>query len=406
MANNLYTTKTASLKATRADVNNLSTKKIKVNGKDVVTSIRVEDEREYVTAHDLWCAEVELENNEIIFTDGGIYHNSMTPWRTNITEVIDRRCYDSLGFYCNLKTDSIVSGDYMFNGSNCHLTRWNSDLPKLERGWHMFYGCTELISFKGNMPSLVGDGNQVEGSCVDSMFSYSNLSSFEGDMPNLVNGTNMFCYSNLALFVGDMPNLENGSGMFCGCNVSSFVGDLSKLENGTDMFNDCNFYSLWDEDMPKLTNGTRMFKNCDLITFKNRLDSLEQGEEMFAYCNLSSFSSKINGLVWAKNMFYGNGRMTFAGDLYTLNEGWGMFEETWLDIESLTHIAETISKMKRNITIGLQYDIDLVEAKKLLTEITNKGWTVYTYLEHHNGITNQIAKFNPEDGYISGEDNL
>jgi hypothetical protein len=61
---------------------------------------------------------------------------------------------------------------------------------------------------------------------------------------------------------------------------------------------------------------------------------------------------------------------------------------------------------QRFITIGLQYDIDLVEAKKLLTEITNKGWTVYTYLEHHNGITNQIAKFNPEDGYISGEDDL
>jgi hypothetical protein len=83
-----------------------------------------------------------------------------------------------------------------------------------------------------------------------------------------------------------------------------------------------------------------------------------------------------------------------------------MFEETWLDIESLTHIAETIRKTQGNITIGLRYDIDLVEAKKLLTEITNKGWTVYTYLEHHNGITNQIAKFNPEDGYISGEDDL
>jgi hypothetical protein len=69
MSNNLYTTKTATLKATRADVNNLSTKKIKVNGKDVVTGVKVEDTRERITERDLWSNAIEVQGNEIIINN-------------------------------------------------------------------------------------------------------------------------------------------------------------------------------------------------------------------------------------------------------------------------------------------------------------------------------------------------
>lgn len=407
MANNLYTTKTASLKATKIDARVINGKIIKVNDKDVVTGVTIPDTREMITENDLWSSKVEIIDGEIVFTTTELVNpNGFLPWKPSIKLVEGNKAHDNLGFYCNIETDQLVSGDYMFSGSNCQLTEWKSDLPKLERGYQMFYGNTALTTFQGDMPSLVGDGTQVEGSCVDSMFSYSGIKKFKGNMNSLTKGSNMFSYSTLGEFEGDMKSLTDGTEMFYNCsNLSGYSGDLSSLENGTDMFNGCMF-GWFEVDMPKLKTGTRMFKNCNLNGFKYRMDELRQGEEMFAYCNLSSFSSKIDGLVWAKNMFYGNGRMTFVGDLYTLNEGYGMFEETWLDIESLTHIAETIMKIQRNITIGLQYDIDLVEAKKLLTEITNKGWTVYTYLEHHNGKTNQIAIFNPEDGYISGEDDV
>jgi hypothetical protein len=50
MANNLYTTKTAALKATKADINKLDAKKLKVNGKDVATSVKhPDDTREVIT---------------------------------------------------------------------------------------------------------------------------------------------------------------------------------------------------------------------------------------------------------------------------------------------------------------------------------------------------------------------
>ena len=71
MATNNYTTKTASLKTTKADVNILSTKKIKVNGKDVATSVKhPNDTREVITENDLWGSWAEITTDgEIIFHD-------------------------------------------------------------------------------------------------------------------------------------------------------------------------------------------------------------------------------------------------------------------------------------------------------------------------------------------------
>jgi hypothetical protein len=127
---------------------------------------------------------------------------------------------------------------------------------------------------------------------------------------------------------------------------------------------------------------------------------------MFAYTTLSSFVGNLDSLTDGTNMFYDCGTMKFVSDLSSLNSGAGMFYKTYLDIESLKHIAETIKTQGSNksITIGLTYDIDLEEARELLTEITEKGWDVYV-----NVLVNSHPEpelFDPEVGYIMGQDEL
>ena len=92
MATKNYTTKTAALRATIADVNKLETKKLKVNGKDVATSVKhPNDTREVITENDLWGSWAEITNDgEIIFHEDEVTNprtGQMRTWNENITKV-------------------------------------------------------------------------------------------------------------------------------------------------------------------------------------------------------------------------------------------------------------------------------------------------------------------------------
>ena len=88
MANN-YTTRTAALKATKADVSKLNVKTIKVNGKDVATSVKHSaDTRETITENDLWGSWAEIKDGEIIFHDDEVVNpNVYSEWNKNLTKV-------------------------------------------------------------------------------------------------------------------------------------------------------------------------------------------------------------------------------------------------------------------------------------------------------------------------------
>jgi hypothetical protein len=106
MANNLYTTKTASLKATKIDARVINGKMIKVNGKDVVTGISIPETREIITENDLWTSKVEVIDGEIVLNDSGLVNpNGLEPWKPSIKLVEGNKAYDNLGFYCNIETD-------------------------------------------------------------------------------------------------------------------------------------------------------------------------------------------------------------------------------------------------------------------------------------------------------------
>lgn len=178
MANNLYTTKTASLKATKADVGKLNTNKfdsseIRLRGQNIEELLKLSP-KELV-----FRCELPEDKPWSLWTDDGnlLYFN---------------------------KSEEIVNGRALF--SYRPITSFDSDLSSLTNGDMMFYRC-------------------------------KNLTTFSSDLPNLTNGTYMFRESSLASITSDLSSLENGSYMFCWCRkLTSFNSDLSNLTNGTSMF--------------------------------------------------------------------------------------------------------------------------------------------------------------------------
>lgn len=142
--------------------------------------------------------------------------------------------------------------------------------------------------------------------------------------------------------------------------------------------------------MGSLEDGERMFEGCnDLDRFVGDLSKLKNGRYMFENCGISYFE--------------------FVSDLSSLDWGYHMFYNTWLTEESLIHITETIKKRsssdRRDLHLGVYYDVDLELVRKLLTEIHEKGWDVYVNLQATNS-DNQVEPelFDPTTGYIAGQD--
>ena len=402
---NLYTTKTAALKATKADVSKLNVKNIKVNGKDVATSVKhPNDTREVITENDLWGSWAEIKDGEIIFHDDEIVNPPNKVWNINIAKVENNKAYtgeidfygalSNLAFCANVQTEKIKGGYNMF--SNCaNLTTFASDLSSLIEGCDMFHNCSNLTTFTSDMSSLI-DGPHMFSSC-------SKLTNFTSDLSSLTNGYNMFhnC-SKLTNFTSDLSSLTDSYGMFYKCtNLTSFDSDLSSLTNGDSMFYYCH----------KLTTFT-----SDSSGSPVNLSSLTNGDSMFYYCaNLASFTSDLSSLTNGREMFYRCDNLTtFASDLSSLTNGYHMFYECKLDTDSLIHIAETIKDV-RDLTNGssstaeiyktIHIDIDNTtpteEETELLTEIHNKGWQVYV-----NGTSNSNI-FNPTNTTsLDGEESV
>lgn len=147
-----YTTKTASLKATRADVQKLDAKSIdakniKLNGTNIEdliqnSSVNIEDGREVKTQYDIW-EHAAVENEDGSVTVKNLYIPDASGWNDeNVQEndcvsVIDNKVYivrathasfsndfskDNLPteeyFYCNCDTSKIIDGTSLFSTSD------------------------------------------------------------------------------------------------------------------------------------------------------------------------------------------------------------------------------------------------------------------------------------------------
>ena len=165
MANNLYTTKTAALKATKADINNLNVKKLFLGGENILNIIKratptikhANDTRETVTENDLWGQYIETtsDGTVIVHDDWVTNPNSSNSvgWNTSITKVEDNKAYVGDTLYANIQLEKIKDGSSMFSKCSA-LTSFSSDLPNLTNGNCMFYGCSKLNSFSSDLSSL------------------------------------------------------------------------------------------------------------------------------------------------------------------------------------------------------------------------------------------------------------
>jgi hypothetical protein len=319
MSNNFYTTKTAALKATTADIRNLNAQQIKLNGKPIPAKV-LDDRGEFVTDQDLWGTTVTTDENNVVHVSHKFLSNpnidSYTSWNSSVKSVKDNKAYTSIDAsgdpLCNIQTEMIKDSSFMFFRTS--LESFSSDLSNLVNG-EMMFANTPLKSFSGDLSSL----NNGHG-----MFRTTSLTSFNGDLSSLTNGGFMFDDTPLTSFSSDLSSLISGHSMFNGTNLTSFSSDLSSLSCGELMFN--NVYSL--------------------TSFNSNLNSLVDGYFMFNKPKLTSFISDLSSLVNGSFMFNYKHFKTFIGDLSSLVNGSRMFDMTSLSPQSVMCIVESIRNIK------------------------------------------------------------
>lgn len=443
MATKNYTTKTASLRATKIDTN-----KIELKGKNILDYISenkttILDERgTNVTENDLWGTTITTDENGVVTVSCKNVTNpnvsSGSCWNKDINLVRDNKAYkgdidsfygtvSNLAFFANIQTEKIVDGSMMFYGSNlaefdsdlssltnsdgmfggCNkLTYFNvASLSNLTNGYRMFYKCTALCEFRSDLSNLINGSEMFVGCELSNSFaselpsltngyymlSEAALSSFSHALPALINGQGMFCRSSLSYFTSDLPSLTGGSEMFSYCTkLRTFTSNLSSLTNGSGMFANCSNLKTFTSDLSSLTNGDGMFNTCaNLTSFTSDLNKLENGYGMFANCTkLTSFNSDLSNLTNGEFMFYNcTALTTFQGNLGSLLSGHTMFHGPKLDIESIEYIADGIR--------------DLAAEELVISSDGGKTWTVDTSTEEKSNIWNKVSS-----GYGRAEINI
>ena len=322
---NLYTTKTANLKATKGDFTEINLK-----GKNILEYINessgglttVLDERgDFVTDRDLWGTEVTTDENGTVHVSHKFLKNpnayNNAAWDSTVTKVEDNIAYQGENFYCNIQTDMIKDGTYMFRDLT-NLTSFESDLSSLQNGTSMFYKTTNLNTFNTNLDSLTNGSH---------MFYETNLTGFGSSLYNLKKGKSMFCRSKLQSIESDFSSLIDGTYMFYITPLHTIIAEsgFPKLENGTYMFSQTDLQQ-FNFNLLNLKDGSSMFRSSDLLTFNSNLCNLKNGSQMFYYTNLSKFTNNLNLLQSAEQMFLHTPLESFNSGLESLETGTYMFD--------------------------------------------------------------------------------
>ena len=375
-----YTTKTASLRATKIDTRNLDVKKLSIDGKNVLDYINesetiIKDSRgDNITENDLWATKVSkdengkvvVEHSEIKLPDG-----DLTSLYGNITKIEDNKAYIGDDFYCNIQTDMIKNGENFFTSFQ-NLKSFKSDLTTLSNATGAF-SIGALESFESNISSLTNTSN---------MFKYaSKLSSFKGKLLSIINGEYMFAFCSSLKEIIDGPNngylssLVNGDHMFfeSGLEYNEDVnpfGRLNSLENAAHMFSCAksltNFHT---EYSPVLTYIESMFNECENIeTVVMDAGNVVNGRNAFAFChklkNISLYS--LSKLVDGKSMFEEcNNLERFDYRLHSLKNGNRMFlfceKLSIFDVDCLKSLINGELMMAYTPTKDFKYDLPFLE---------------------------------------------
>ena len=280
----IYTTNTASLKATIADIRKLNTKvidvnKLNVNGQDIKELIEdnkivILDERGTL-AND----ELDIWNSSVITDeDGNVIVGARVKPKEHTFNDITSAQYNTLGAAFKVINNEVFTWD------ESHTMFWQTD-GLTDATNSVFSKRMGISVFESDLSSLT-NGNAMFNNCND-------LTSFKSDLSSLTKGSRMFgnC-TNLTNFNIVLSSLTDGSSMFINCRaLTKFNSDLSSLTNGSNMFYHCISLTEFSGDLSSLKNGSGMFDQTQLSSFTSKLSSLEDGSNMFGYnCNLDAIS--------------------------------------------------------------------------------------------------------------------
>lgn len=383
-----YTTTTASLKATTANIRDLDAKSIKLNGEQIPSKV-LDDRGDFVTDQDLWGTTVTTDENGVVHVSHKFLSNpnGSSAWNRSVYSVKDNKAYTSTDAsgdpLCNIQTEMINDGTKMFHGSS--IRSFSSDLSNLTNGKDMFSFSTSFTSFSGDLSNLINGDSMFSSTKLTSfrgdlssltngnhMFSSTKLTSFNGDLSNLNNGRVMFQRTSLTFFNGDLSNLVNGDQMFCETPLTSFIGYLSSLINGSNMFRGTSL---------TLFNGNNMFGTTSLDPFNGDLSNLTNGYQMFRDTPLTSFSGNLSSLIYGSEMFYNTSLTSFDGDLSSLPDGESMFQST-----SLTSFNSDLSS--------------LVIGDYMFSNTHKRGYTISHY-KMVDGVSKEVTEHFRAEGLTS-----
>jgi hypothetical protein len=360
MANNLYTTKTAALRATKADINKLDTKRMLLNGKNILDYISDSEFNSYDTRDpqlkndelDIWNTEISLSGNGHIEVKP-LEHTKDTISSTQSTTI---------------KSAVKVIDNKALDADDAHLMYWQTD--GLTNGSNMFRQCSNLTSFTSDLSSLT-DGSYMFRQC-------SNLTSFNSELPSLTSGNNMFMVCpKLTLFTSDLPSLTNGQQMFGGCsNLTSFNSNLSSLDNGGGMFNNCKLDA---KSVANIVHTLPTHESNGTISIGIGCDNTEADQLLFAQeCDCETWQELLDDFS-AKNWtvtFQCKGRPTTT---YNMRRG-----ET---LPIYTKLVEVIMPTDEN-ELKPHYDYTSVDGSKFYnihhfhsTNGSTEGYDVFSSLE-------------------------
>ena len=417
MSDNFYTTKTASLKATTADIRNLNAKQIKLNGKPILSKV-LDDRGDFVTDQDLWGTTVTTDENGVVHVSHKFLSNpnGTKAWNSSVKSVKDNKAYTSTDAsgepLCNIQTDMITYGYGMF--SDTSFTSFSSDLSSLTNGYGMFFN-TPLTSFSGDLSSLTNGRRMFHTTSLTSfnedlssltngyeMFNNTPLTSFNSDLRSLVDGNSMFQKTSLTSFSKDLSSLVNGYRMFDFTPLASFNNELRSLVYGRGMFKQTSLTS-FSRDLSSLTDGTEMFKQTPLTSFSPDLNNLVNGTEMFSTTSLTSFSRDLSSLVNGYKMFYHTPLTSFSSDLNNLVNGSNMFEATCLKSFSsdLNNLVNGSTMFNNTALISFSSDLNnLVNGSNMFSNTHKRGYWILHY-KMVNGVKDNITEHFRAEGLTS-----
>lgn len=242
-----YNTRTASLKATIADIRNLDAKQIKLKDKNILDYIKESEFNSYDTRDpQLKNDELDIWNTEISLSEEG--YIEVKPLE---------HTYDSISSSQSTTLESAVKviDNEVLGANDVHIMYWQTD--GLTNGQKLFLNHKSIAIFESDLLSLK-EADGIFKNC-------RKLAIFNGNLSSLTNGANMF-YScrNLRYFTSNLSSLTNGYYMFFECYFTNFNSSLSLLTSGSNMFYACKNLKSFTSDLSSLTNGDSMFYGCEL----------------------------------------------------------------------------------------------------------------------------------------------